>query len=72
MFLALIVSDVELTQLQQAEESPIAIARQSMMTGVAPDPMLVETSDLELQRQLALLSHMEVREGLLEKKDMRV
>ena len=59
------VSDAELEQLQQVEGSPIAIIRQSVMTGVAPDPLLVETSDSELSRLLTLLPHMEVRGGLL-------
>ena len=59
------ISDAELEQLQQVEGSPIAVTRQSVMTGVAPDPLLVETSDLELTRLLTLLPHMEVRGGLL-------
>ena len=59
------VSDAELEQLQQVEGLPIAIIRQSVMTGVAPDPLLVETSDSELARLLTLLPHMEVRGGLL-------
>ena len=44
---------------------PIAIARHSVLTGVTPDPLLVETSDLELTRLLTLLPHTEVRGGLL-------
>ena len=63
--LAPTVSDAELEQLQQAEESTIAIARHSVLTGVAPDPLLVETSDLELNRLLTLLPHMKVRGALL-------
>ena len=59
------VSDAELEQLQQVEGSPIAIIRRSMMTEVAPDTLLVETSDSELTRLLALLPHMEVRGELL-------
>ena len=59
------ISDAELEQLQQVEGSPIAVTRQSVMTGVAPDPLLVETSDSELTRLLALLPRMEVRGGLL-------
>ena len=33
--------------------------------GVAPDPLLLETSGLELKRLLDFLPHMEVRGGLL-------
>ena len=58
-------SGAEIEQLQQAEGSPIAIARGSMLTGVAPDPLLVKTSELEQKRLLALLPRMEVRGGLL-------
>ena len=63
--LAPTVSDAELEQLQQTEGTPIAIARNSVLTGVISDPLLVETSDLELTRLLALLPHMKVRGGLL-------
>ena len=58
-------SGAEIEQLQQAEGSPCAIARGSMLTGVAPDPLLVKTSELEQKRLLALLPRMEVRGGLL-------
>ena len=63
--LAPTVSEAELEQLQQAEGTPIAIARHSVLTGVTPDPLLVETGDLELTRLITLLPHMEVRGGLL-------
>ena len=43
----------------------MAIARESLLTGVAPDPLLVETSGLELKRLLDLLPRIEVRGGLL-------
>ena len=59
------MSTAELKQLQQTEVSPIAFARDSVLTGVAPDPLLVNTSGLELKRLLDLLPRMEVREGLL-------
>ena len=59
------VSIAELEQLQQTEESPIAVARYGVLTGVAPYPLLVETSGLGLKRLLDLLPCMEVREGLL-------
>ena len=55
----------ELEQLQQTEGPPLAIARESLLTGVAPDPLLVETCGLELKRLLDLLPRMEVRGGLL-------
>ena len=58
------MSTAELKQLQQTEVSPIAFARDSVLTGVAPDPLLVNTSGLELKRLLDLLPRMEVREGL--------
>ena len=58
------MSDAELEQLQQAEGSRIAIARQSVLTEVAPDPPLVKTSELEQKRLLALLPHIKVRGGL--------
>ena len=51
--------------------SHIAIARDSVLTGVAPDPLLVETSGLELKRLLDLLPRMEVREGLLKIKSQQ-
>ena len=63
--LAPTVSNAEIEQLQQTEGTPIAIARHSVVTGVTPDPLLLETSDLELTRLLTLLPHMEVRGGLL-------
>ena len=63
--LAPTVSDAELEQLQQAEGSPIAIARQSVMTEVDLTPLLVETNNLKLKRLLTLLPRMEVRQGLL-------
>ena len=63
--LAPTVSAAELEQLQQTEGSPLAIARESVLTGVTPDPLLVETSGLELKRLLDLLPRMEVRGGLL-------
>ena len=63
--LALTVLAAELEQLQQTEGSPLAIARESVLTGLAPDPLLVETSCLELKRLLDLLPRMEVRGGLL-------
>ena len=63
--LAPTLSAAKLEQLQQTEGSPLAIARESLLTGVAPDPLLVETSGLELKRLLDLLSRMEVRGGLL-------
>ena len=63
--LAPTVSAAELEQLQQTEGSSLAIARESLLTGVAPDPLLVETSGLELKRLLDLLPRMEVRGGLL-------
>ena len=66
--LALMVSTAELEQLQQTEGSPIAVARNSVLTGIAPDPLLVEISGLELKRLLDLLPCIEVREGLLKKK----
>ena len=66
IFLAPTVPDTELEKLQQAEGSPIAIARQSVLTGVAPDPLLVKTSERKLKRLLTLLPHKEVRgEGLV-------
>ena len=43
----------------------MAIARESLLTGVAPDPRLIETSGLELKHLLDLLPRMEVRGGLL-------
>ena len=49
------VLNAELEQLQHMEESPIAIARQSVLTGVAPDPLLVETSKLKLKQIWACL-----------------
>ena len=52
IFLAPTVPDTKLEKLQQAEESPIAIARQSVLTGVAPDPLLVKTSERKLKRLL--------------------
>ena len=63
--LALTVPAAELEQLQQTEGSPLAIAQESVLTGLAPDPLLVETSCLELKRLLDLLPRMEVRGGLL-------
>ena len=63
--LAPTVSNAEIEQLQQTEGTPIAIARHSVVTGVTPDPLLLETSDLELTRLLTLLPHMEVLGGLL-------
>ena len=45
--------------------SLIAVARDSVLTGVAPDPLLVDSSGLKLGRLLDLLPRMEVREGLL-------
>ena len=59
------MSGAKLEQLQQAEKSPIAIARDSVLTEVAPDPLLVETSKLELKRLLALSPCIEVTGGLL-------
>ena len=59
------MSAAELKQLQQTEGSPLAIARESVLTGEEPDPLLVETSGLELKRLLDLLPRMEVRGGLL-------
>ena len=55
------MSAAELEQLQQMEGSSLAIARESLLTGVASDPLLVETSGLELKRLLDLLPRMEVR-----------
>ena len=55
----------ELEKLQQTERSPIAIARDSILTGVAPNSLLVDSSGLELRRLLDLLPRMELREGLL-------
>ena len=55
----------EQEQLQQTEGSLIAVARDSVLTEVAPDPLLVETSGPELKRLLDLLPRMKVREGLL-------
>ena len=63
--LAPTLSAAKLEQLQQTEGSPLAIARESLLTGEAPDPLLVETSGLELKHLLDLLSRMEVRGGLL-------
>ena len=66
IFLAPTVPDTKLEKLQQAEGSPIAIARQSVLTGVAPDPLLVKTSERKLKRLLTLLPHKEMRgRGLL-------
>ena len=65
ILLASTVSTAELEQLQQTEGSPIVVARDSILTGVAPDPPLVETSGLELKQLLDLLPRMEVREELL-------
>ena len=65
IFLALMVSLAKLEQLQQTEGSPIAIARDSVLTGVAPDPLLAKTSGLELKRLLELLPRMKVTGGLL-------
>ena len=65
MSLAPAVSAAKLEQLQQTEGSPLTIARESVLTGVAPDPLLVETSGLKLKRLLDLLPRMEVRGELL-------
>ena len=62
------MSTAELEKLQQTERSPIAIARDSVLTGMAPDPLLVETSELKLKRLFDLLPQMEVREGLPKKR----
>ena len=48
------MSTAELKQLQQTEVSPIAVARDSVLTGAAPDPLLVNTSGLELKVFLTL------------------
>ena len=56
IFLAPTVSAAELEQLQQTEGSPLAIARESLLTGVALDPLLVETSGLKLKRLLDLFA----------------
>ena len=58
------MSDAELEQLQQAQGLCITIARQSVLTGVALDPLLGKTSELEQKRLLALLPHIKVRGGL--------
>ena len=63
--LAPVVLAAERKQLQKTEGSPLAIARESVLTGVAPDPLLIETSGLELKRLLDLLLCIEVRGGLL-------
>ena len=63
--LAPTVSVAKLEQVHQAERSPFAIARESVMAAVAPDPLLVKTSELELNRPLDLLPRIEVRGGLL-------
>ena len=65
IFLAPTVSTTELEQLQQTAGSPIVVASDSVLTGVAPNPLLVETSGLELNRLLDLLPRMEVRKGSL-------
>ena len=48
-----------------ADWSPIAIARNSILTEVVPDSLLVETSGLELKRLLDFLTRIEVRGRLL-------
>ena len=59
------MSAAKLEQLQQMPWSPTAIIRESVLTRVAPDPLLVKISGLELRCLLDLLPRIEVREGLL-------
>ena len=59
------VDQAELEQLQDTPNTPIAIIKETLMTGVAPDPRVVETSDAELARFISLLPRMEVRAGIL-------
>ena len=63
--LASTVSAAELEQLQQTPGSFIAIIRDSILTEVAPDPLLDKTSGLELRCLLDLLTRMEVKEEFL-------
>ena len=65
------MSAAELKKLQQMESLPLAIARESVLTGVEPNQLLVETSVLELKSLLNLLPRMEVRGGLLRIKRSR-
>ena len=59
------VDQAELEQFQDTPNTPIAIIKETLMTGVAPDPRLVETSDAELGKYVSLLPRMEVRAGIL-------
>ena len=70
--LAPTVSNDEIEQLQQTGRTSIAIARHSVVTGVTFDPLLLETSDLELTRLLTLLPHIEVRGELLKIRGKRI
>lgn len=53
-------------------DSPVAEARKSLLTAVAPDPLVSETSWPDLNRLLDILSHMEVRGGLLRSQGQEV
>ena len=63
---------VELEQLQQTPDSSVNLARESLLTGVAPDPLVLETSGPELKILLDLLASMEVRSGLLRVQEQEV
>ena len=59
------ITPAELEQLQDTPHSSIAIIKDSLMTGVAPDSRTMETGDAELARLVSLLPRMEVRAGIL-------
>lgn len=59
------MSTAVLEQLQQSPGFSLALVKDSLLTGVALDPAVVETSELGLKRLLDLLPRMEVRGGIL-------